>query len=441
MYNASFDLLNINLQNKFNFKKRFLGEHALLTFFDETPMALRRKYQEACLDKDLNIITAESHFNIPEQELPNSNSEHQFELKLLTQLDRQIRLIRLVCDCTLHFSEFRYTLTSSKDVRTVGTIPHIDRVIKKTNLPFSINNQQYELIQNCFTTLYPFTNDWVYKVYDFFDSSFLLDDEKALIMLITAFEMVFLKRDRYNKKEILAKRSAVYFGNSDAEILEIYKEMKLCYSARSNYVHEGKSTQDPDSKIHFLRNLLRKFILKNKNTDVEKSDLIQQLKTKVETCPLFPQRTYLEEPPINTNPCPEGRFWLWWHHLFAKPKQHTELNDLRTFYWKVNLGDNLTVDVYVDEWSYVRPHFHLIGRNFHSILRLDKPEYYDHGYSIDILNKIQIIKLYEWIYAHYKKTPDNAWNTMVAHWNFSKNTYYKVKHGLFPNYLELIPNN
>lgn len=249
MYNASFDLLDINLQDNYKFKKRFLGEQALLAFFDEKLMEFRRKYQEACLDNDLNVITAVSHFNIPEQEIPISGSEQQFELELLKQLDRQIRLIRLVCDCTLHFSEFRYILTSSENIRTVGTIPHVDRVIKKTNLSFSIKDSQLQLIENCLSAPYPFKNNWVYKVYDFFDSTFLLDDEKALIILITAFEMIFLKKDRFYKKEILARRSAVYFGNSDEEILEIYKKIKLCYSDRSNYVHEEKSIQDSKSKI------------------------------------------------------------------------------------------------------------------------------------------------------------------------------------------------
>lgn len=274
------------MQDNYKFNKRFLGDQTLPAFFDETLMGFRRKYQEACLDNDLYVITAESHFNIPDREIPNSNSEHQFELELLTQLDRQIRLIRLACDCTLHFSEFRYTLTSSENIRTMGTIPHIDRVFRKTNLPFSINNSQLELIQNCFTTPYPFINNWIYKVYDFFDSSFLLDEEKALIILITAFEMVFLKKENC-KKEKLAKRSAIYFGNSNEEILEIYQKIKLCYSERSNYVHEGKSIQDSESKLHFLRDLLRKFILDNKDTNVIKSVLIQQLKAKVELCPLF----------------------------------------------------------------------------------------------------------------------------------------------------------
>ena len=260
MYNASVDLLKINLQDNYKFNKRFLGEQTLLTFFDETPMGLRRKYQETCLDEDLTIITIESHFNISEQEISELGCEQQFIFELLTQLDRQIRLIRLVCDCTLHFSEFRYILTSLENRRTVGTIPHIDRAIKKINVPFSINNNQLELIQNCFTTPYPFINNWVYRVYDFFDSSFILDDEKALIILITAFEMIFLKKEKC-KKEKLAKRSAVYFGDSDEEIFHIYQKIKLCYSERSNYVHEGKSIQDSDNKLHFLRNLLRKFIL------------------------------------------------------------------------------------------------------------------------------------------------------------------------------------
>ncbi len=93
--------------------------------------------------------------------------------------------------------------------------------------------------------------------------------------------MVFLTKEKY-KKEKLAKRSAVYFSNSDTEILEIYEKMKLCYSARGNYIHEGKSIQDLENKLYFLRTLLRKFILDNKDTDMIKRDLIQQLKSKVD---------------------------------------------------------------------------------------------------------------------------------------------------------------
>ena len=123
-------------------------------------------------------------------------------------------------------SEFRYILTSLEYKRTVGTIPHIDRAIKKINIPFSIKWQPTWINPKLFHHPYPFTNNWVYQVYDFFDSSFILEDEKALIILVTAFEMIFLKKEKC-KKEKLAKRSAVYFGVSDADIIQIYQEIKL----------------------------------------------------------------------------------------------------------------------------------------------------------------------------------------------------------------------
>ena len=36
LYNASFDLLNINLQNNYKFEKRYLGDTQLIDVFDET---------------------------------------------------------------------------------------------------------------------------------------------------------------------------------------------------------------------------------------------------------------------------------------------------------------------------------------------------------------------------------------------------------------------
>ena len=65
-------------------------------------------------------------------------------------LDRQIRLIRLVCNCTLHFSEFIYEFVTSKNQVIVGTIPHIDQRIEKNNIPFSIGKDQIKSIEKCF---------------------------------------------------------------------------------------------------------------------------------------------------------------------------------------------------------------------------------------------------------------------------------------------------
>lgn len=91
LYNASFDLLNVNLQNNYKFEERYLGDNQLIDFFDETLFGFRRKYQEACLDEDLNVITVESHFNITNEESIDSNSDESvIETELFLQLDRQI---------------------------------------------------------------------------------------------------------------------------------------------------------------------------------------------------------------------------------------------------------------------------------------------------------------------------------------------------------------
>ena len=287
LYNASSDLLNVTLQDNYQFEKRYLGDLQLIKFFDETLLGFRRKYQDACLDENLDVITVESNFDTADERFADPNFHKALMEELVTQLDRQIRLIRLVCDCTLHFSEFRYILTSP-GTETKGTIPHIDRVIKKKDQPFSISDKQYAQIEECISSPYPFTNNWVWKVYEFFDSSLLFDNEVALVVLITAFEMIFLNNEREAKKERLAKRSAVYFGKDDEGISEIYEQLKLCYSDRSNYVHEGKSIQNIESKLNYLQSLLRKFILDNKdNRILTKEALIQEQISKVKNYPPF----------------------------------------------------------------------------------------------------------------------------------------------------------
>lgn len=277
LYNTSFDLLDLNLQNNYKFVKHFLGEQELLSFFDETPMGLRRKYQEACLNPELDIITAESNYYVSDDEYLQPSLEYE----LLTHLDRQIRLIRLVCNCTLHFSEFRYEFVTSKNQVIVGTIPHIDQRIEKNNIPFSIGKDQIKSIEKCFSSPYPFKNEWVYRVFDFYDSAFLLNDEKSLVILITAFEMVFLKKEKGSKTKMISKRSAVYFGRSNDEISYIYDQMKQAYSDRSNYIHEGKEINNLAKKVEYLRHLLSQFILATQNTNICKDDFINEQIEKV----------------------------------------------------------------------------------------------------------------------------------------------------------------
>ena len=86
----------------------------------------------------------------------------------------------------------------------------------------------------------------------------VLDDATNYTSIITLLEIMFLTNDYGQKKEMLAKRIAVFLGGSSAEILQIYNDVKRHYVDRSNAVHEGIIAQINRASLDELRNLTRK---------------------------------------------------------------------------------------------------------------------------------------------------------------------------------------
>lgn len=84
-----------------------------------------------------------------------------------------------------------------------------------------------------------------------------LDDATNYKNMMTPLEVMFLQNDYGDKKEMLAKRMAVFLGNSDCEMKSIYDNVKSHYRDRSEAVHEGSTTQISHASVDELRGLVR----------------------------------------------------------------------------------------------------------------------------------------------------------------------------------------
>lgn len=98
----------------------------------------------------------------------------------------------------------------------------------------------------------------------------ILDDTTNYKNLVTVLEVLFLRGERGNKKEMLAKRIALLLGNSDSDIQSIYAKVKSIYVDRSDAVHDGITTNITRNTLDELRNLIRdigkKYIAHIQNT-------------------------------------------------------------------------------------------------------------------------------------------------------------------------------
>lgn len=121
-----------------------------------------------------------------------------------------------------------------------------------------------------------------------------LDDSTNYKNLMTPLEVMFLKNDYGDKKEMLSKRIAVFLGNSDTEIKTIYDYIKCSYRDRSEAIHEGITQNISRSALDKLRNLIRRVTKKymliieqelatdpNKTFEEIKNSLIGNLKNIV----------------------------------------------------------------------------------------------------------------------------------------------------------------
>ena len=119
-----------------------------------------------------------------------------------------------------------------------------------------------------------------------------LDDATNYKNMITPLEVMFLKNDYGDKKEMLAKRMAVFLGCSDCEMKSIYDNVKSHYRDRSEAIHEGSIMQISHASVDELRGLVRsatkKYILVIEQAiKIEPSKTFDEIKTE--------QITYLKE--------------------------------------------------------------------------------------------------------------------------------------------------
>lgn len=83
------------------------------------------------------------------------------------------------------------------------------------------------------------------------------DDATNYKNMMTPLEVMFLKNEHGEKKQMLAKRIAALLGNNDTEMKQIYDNVINHYVDRSDAIHEGTTAQITRTTLDELRNLVR----------------------------------------------------------------------------------------------------------------------------------------------------------------------------------------
>ena len=111
----------------------------------------------------------------------------------------------------------------------------------------------------------------------YYDLSYHTEKYVSITLLTTALEVLFLKKDEEGKKQRLAKRCACYLYDDDQTIRSTYHKLKEEYKKRSEFVHDGKANGILDEDILFLRNCVRKSLIKAMSSTESKKQRIDDL--------------------------------------------------------------------------------------------------------------------------------------------------------------------
>ncbi|OKP83732.1 HEPN domain-containing protein [Paenibacillus sp. P32E] len=289
-------IFDINLLNDYRIERMSLVPNIshLDEIFNVNAIELRRSYNSAVIDSSLNIACAIKKYQIvfpPKQANDSIEALHQLISNELTILDNQIRTIRLIAEQSIRFKEFVYNIYSmtSNNTKTLflqGKAPLQEAYSRP--IASSLTKEEAEFINKTLGTIkIPFEDQHLNQCYLLYDLSYhQLTYANALLLLITCLEMLFLIKGDFKKID-MSKRCAVFISQDQQERLIIFSKLKNLYSKRSNFVHEGNvNIQEKD--IIYLRECVRKSILKYLEYRKNKKDIIAELKNEIILCRYFP---------------------------------------------------------------------------------------------------------------------------------------------------------
>lgn len=287
IFGADKSVLNIKLKDDYSFilKSIYSKDDDLTELFQTDVSGLQRNYYSAIVDNDYKVICIEK---IIEIEL-NPKTDQEFWDKAniddLSSIDDQLRTIRLIKEGPIRCKSISFNLKPIEKVNCIiqpsshyslfqfsGSYP------TKSISTISCDNKDIDLINKAIENFdFPLQDQLLNSAHIFYDLSYHTELYISVSLLTTALEMLYLNNEQF-KKEKLSKRCAVYIGGSNEEIIVLYKQLKEAYSLRSKFLHDGNIKHIRATTVIFLRDCVRKTLLKSISTKETKNNKIKRLK-------------------------------------------------------------------------------------------------------------------------------------------------------------------
>ena len=284
-------ILNIELTDGYRFVKKSImsKENGLMDFFDKDFSSIQREFYPAligfnsviCIVKNEQLKFERSQID----KISNDYYKQEFD-----SVEDQLETIRLLNEGYIRIRQFSAKMEPELIEGVIWQPPKINPN-GTVNVPtnnFSnlhINKTQINATNEMLKEkLLSKLENEIYTAHRFYDVSYAMEPAIAVTLLSTALEVLFLtKKDKNNKKTMMAKRCASYIENTKHDINRVYLCLKDTYEKRSDFVHEGNALFVTETQVVFLRECVRKSILKALDSTETKTERIIRLKEFVDS--------------------------------------------------------------------------------------------------------------------------------------------------------------
>ena len=292
IFGADETLLNVNIGEEFIFRRMSLipCKDCLDIILETDAMGLRIDYETARIDETLDVICV---FKTHTVSLDNTGAAKYYKKmcdNVLKYLDDSMRVIRLFYEGSVHFKKLYVKMESEtaligetevsnnfNSVIPVGEFMNTSMISK-----FHCEDKEINKLNNNISLIkFPLADVLLNNCHRYYDLSYHQNNFISITLLITCLEILFLNSENA-KKEKLAKRCSVFLYDSKDERLNCYNKLLKAYKKRSDFVHDGDRLQIKNEDILFLRDCVRKSLIKYLYNKCSKKNIIQKLKKTIE---------------------------------------------------------------------------------------------------------------------------------------------------------------
>lgn len=294
IFGADKSILDIKLKDDYLFvlKSIYSKDDGLTELFQTDVSGLQRNYYSTIVDDDYNVICIEK---IIEIEL-NPKTAREYWDKVnnddLVSIDNQLRIIRLIKEGPIRCKSISFNLKPIEKVDGImqpssfySLFPFSESYPTKNVSTINCNDRDIDLLNKALERIkFPLEDRLLNSVHIFYDLSYHTEFCVSVSLLITALEMLFLNSEN-SKREKISKRCAVYISNSEDEITALYKKLKSSYKLRCDFIHDGDIRNIGETTVLFLRDCVRRALLKSILAQETKCNIIKESKEFIEHNP------------------------------------------------------------------------------------------------------------------------------------------------------------